>query len=95
VPTSCGSRPEWTVSPQPNTAPRRPQLPAAVVLSSLRGRHVPSTSKTRVPLALAYPGITPGPNNTGGFAAVDASGNAATTATKGLQIAYEFANGDR
>jgi iron complex outermembrane receptor protein len=86
--------PEWTVSLTPYGTKTTASC-CAVVLSSLSpGATFPSTSKTKlVPLALAYPGITPGPNNTRVSQSVDASGNAKDYGT-GLRVAYDFANGD-
>ena len=84
--------PEWTVSLTPYGTKTTASC-CAVALSSLSpAATFPSTSTTKVPLALAYPGITPGPNNTQIAQSVDASGNAKDYGT-GLRIAYDFANG--
>jgi iron complex outermembrane receptor protein len=84
--------PEWTISLTPYATQTIASC-CAVVLSSLSPNATfPSTSKTLVPLALAYPGITPGPNNTQVSQSVDASGDAKDYGT-GLRITYDFANG--
>ena len=83
---------DWTVSLTPY-ATQTVASCCAVVLSSLSpGATFPSTSTTKVPLALAYPGITAGPDNTEVAQNVDASGDAKDYGT-GLRIVHEFANG--
>lgn len=84
--------PEWSISLIPYYTQTVASCCAVVLSGITPGVTFPTTSKTSVPLAQAYPGITPSPNNTQVSQSVDAQGNAEAYGT-GLKIAYDFANG--
>jgi iron complex outermembrane receptor protein len=83
---------DWSVSLMPYVTKTTASCCAVALSSVTPGTTFPSTSKTALPYSVAYPGITPGPNNHFIAQSVDASGDADDFGS-GLKISHELAGG--